>query len=197
LLGNDAKLVTASNLPREIWVLRSVSSRFIEFLFTLPITVVAMVGFGVFTNKGVCATNCLSQVGPSLWLFLLPVALGVQFVFNIGLALTLSPSCMLYPDIHRVVRVFATLYRYMSPVIYGLAALKVTLDDAGWPSWVFKVYCLNPLAGILNAYHAVIFPNDTQHVVLLLGLSAVLSFGLFVFGWYMFKRLEPRVLKEL
>jgi len=38
LLGNDAKLVTATSVPREIWVLRTVLSRYIEFVFTLPIT---------------------------------------------------------------------------------------------------------------------------------------------------------------
>jgi ABC-2 type transport system permease protein len=197
LLGNDAKLVTASNLPREIWVLRSVSSRFIEYLFTLPITVLAMVLFGVFTDKGVCQPGCLSQVGPSLWLFALPLAFAVQFLFNIGIALTLSPACMLYPDVHRVVRVFSTLYRYLSPVIYGLAFLEEVLQKRGMPHWIYTLYVLNPLAGILNAYHAVIFPHDTENVLLLLGLSATLSTGLFVFGWYIFKRLEPRVLKEL
>jgi ABC-2 type transport system permease protein len=197
LRGNDAKLVTASSLPREIWVLRTVSSRFVEFLFTLPITAVAIVGFALFTDVGNCSSHCLSKVGPSLWLFIIPVAFVVQFIFNVGLGLTLSPACMLYPDIHRVVRVFATLYRYLSPVIYGLAFFEEVVHDEGWPHWVVWAYSLNPLVGILNAYHAVIFPDNTENVVLLLGLSAVLSVALFVVGLFVFRRLEPRVLKEL
>lgn len=197
LLGNDAKLVTASSMPREIWVLRAVTSRFIEFLFTLPITAVAMVLFAVFTDDGECHSGCLSSVGPSWWIFALPLAFAVQFVFNLGLAFTLSPACMLYPDIHRVVRVFATLYRYLSPVIYGLATLQIVIDDRGWPQWILDVYSLNPLVGILNAYHAVIFPENAENVPLLLGLSAVLSLALLAVGIYLFRRLEPRVLKEL
>ena len=199
LLGGDAKLVTASSLPREIWVVRSVSSRFIEFLFTLPITAVAMVLFTVLTDY---------DVGPSVWLFAIPIAFGVQFVFNLGLAFTLAPMCMLYPDVHRVVRVFATLYRYLSPVLYGLVALEVRLSDRSWPSWMllgdqtwpewlYWLYCLNPLVGILNAYHAVIFAENVDQVLGLLALSAVLSGVLFVAGLYIFRRLEPRVLKEL
>ena len=151
---------------------------------------------GVHRQRRVRNT-CLSQVGPSLWIFLLPITFLVQFIFNIGIARTLSPACMLYPDVHRVVRVFSTLYRYLSPVIYGLAFLQEVLDKRDLPQWIYTVYVLNPLAGILNAYHAVIFPDDTENVLLLLGLSAGLSAALFVFGWYMFKRLEPRVLKEL
>jgi ABC-2 type transport system permease protein len=188
LLGNDAKLVTSSSLPREIWVLRSVSSRFIEFLFTLPITVVFVLAFMVFTEQGVSVT---------WWVLALPVAFAVQFLFNVGLGLTLSPLCMLYPDVHRIVRVFTTLYRYLSPVIYGLAALAAVFEKRGWPAWLEWVYALNPLVGILNTYHAVLFPDNTDNVAVLLTMSAVLSALCFIVGWRMFRRLEPRVLKEL
>ncbi len=188
LLGNDAKLVTSSSLPREIWVLRSVSSRFIEFLFTLPITVVFVLFFMVFTDQDVSVT---------WWVFALPVAFAVQFLFNVGLGLMLSPLCMLYPDIHRIVRVFTTLYRYLSPVIYGLGTLTLVISERGWPDWLEWVYALNPLVGILNTYHAVLFPDNTDNVVALLVLAAVLSTLCFVIGWRLFRRLESRVLKEL
>lgn len=201
LLGNDAKLVTASSLPREIWVLRSVSSRFVEFLFTLPITAVAVVLF---------ATIGGDDVWPSKWMLLLPVVFLVQFAFNVGLALTLSPMTMLYPDVHRVVRVFATLYRYLSPVIYGLVFLEQSLASSQiawpswmlfgsetWPSWIVTVYSLNPMAGILNAYHAIFFPDTVEDVVLWLSVAAVISVAILIFGWRTFRRLEARVLKEL
>ncbi len=188
LLGNDAKLVTSSSLPREIWVLRSVSSRFIEFLFTLPITVVFVLFFVVFTDQKITVT---------WWLLIIPLAFAVQFLFNVGLALTLSPLCMLYPDVHRIVRVFTTLYRYLSPVIYGLGALTLVFEKNGWPDWLLWVYALNPLAGILNTYHAVLFPDNTSDVVALLALATALSALGFVIGWRLFRRLEPRVLKEL
>lgn len=200
LLGNDAKLVTASSLPRELWVLRSVSSRFIEFLFTLPITVVAVLLFMQFGSTPI-------TIG-WVWMLAIPVAFAVQFIFNLGLALTLAPACMLYPDVHRVVRVFATLYRYLSPVIYGLATLEIALQEVTWPSWMLigdqtwpewliTLYSLNPLAGILNTYHAVLFPDTVDDVVLWLGVAAVVSVLLFFFGLFTFRRLEPRVLKEL
>lgn len=188
LLGNDAKLVTSSSLPREIWVLRSVSSRFIEFLFTLPITVVFVLFFVVFTDQDITVT---------WWLTIIPLAFAVQFLFNVGLALTLAPLCMLYPDVHRIVRVFTTLYRYLSPVIYGLGALELVFVKNGWPDWLLWAYALNPLVGILNTYHAVLFPLNTSDVPAMLGLAAFLSASVFVYGWWLFRRLESRVLKEL
>jgi ABC-2 type transport system permease protein len=194
LLGNDAKLVIASSLPREIWVLRSVTSRGLEFLFSLPITVVAAVLFAVFWSHP--DTGEPLSIG-WIWLLAVPVALLVQFVFNIGLSLTLAPMSMLYPDVQRVVRVFTTLYRYLSPVIYGLVTLEVALKDAGWPLWLIDLYELNPMVGILNAYHAVFFPGTVDDVVPLLAIAAGLSIALVLVGWRVFRRLEPRVLKEL
>jgi ABC-2 type transport system permease protein len=201
LLGNDAKLVTASSLPREIWVLRSVASRFVEFVFTLPITVVVLILFMQFGSTPI-------TIG-WIWLLAVPIAFAVQFVYNLGLALTLSPACMLYPDVHRVVRAFSRLYRFLSPVIYGLVTLEESLQgstiwpewmligDQTWPEWMLTLYSLNPMAGILNAYHAVLFPQVVDDVVLWLSVAAVISLLLFVVGWWIFRRLEAQVLKEL
>ena len=36
-LSKDSKLVRSTNLPREIWVLRTVGSKFAEFLYALPV----------------------------------------------------------------------------------------------------------------------------------------------------------------
>ena len=36
-LSKDSKLVRSTNLPREIWVLRTVGSKFAEFMFALPV----------------------------------------------------------------------------------------------------------------------------------------------------------------
>lgn len=204
VLAKDATLVTTSSLPREIWVLRSVTSNFIEFLFTLPITVVAVIFFSVFTD----ALDDRSV--PSVWLWAVPLAFAVQFLFNLGLGLLFSPLCLLYPDIQRVVRVFNMLYRYLSPVIYGVATLALALEESKinwpswmlpgnetWPEWLIFVYSMNPLVGILNVYHAVLFPDNATDVFALLGLAAFNSAILFVFGWWLFRRLEARALKEL
>ena len=70
------------------------------------------------------------------------------------------------------------------------------VGDETWPTWLVTVYALNPLVGILNAYHAVLFP-DTADDVMWLSVAAVFSLLTLWFGWRMFRRLEPRVLKEL
>lgn len=193
LLGADAKLVTASNLPRETWVIRTVLSRFVEFLFTLPITAVVALLYGV---------------PPTLWLLMLPAAFFVQGIFNIGLGLFLSPLCLLIPDMSRVVRVFTTMYRYLSPVIFGVGYFVYKIQTEGdkfpswmcfgkpYPEWIIVLFKANPLTGILDIYHRVFFPLQVEG----LGLFIVATIGsviTFVVGWLTFIRLESRVLKEM
>jgi ABC-2 type transport system permease protein len=194
LLGHDAKLVTSSSLPREIWPLRTVLSRFIEFFFTLPITAAAALFYGI---------------GPTWTLLLVPVAFLVQGILNVGLALMFAPMSMLYPDIQRVVRVSAQLLRYLSPVLYGVVFLEEVLrhppspwpewmlfGDETWPQWILTLFELNPLAGILDVYHSVLFPDNSTHAALL-PVATVGSIIIFFLGWWVFRRLEPRVLKEM
>ena len=203
LLGNDAKLVTSSSLPREIWPVRTVLSRFIEFLFTLPITVVAVLLYSTLSSS--------LTPGAPVWsaLLLVPVAFLVQGILNVGLALFFAPMSMLYPDIQRVVRVGAQMLRYLSPVLYGIVFLEDLLKDPTkswpswmlfgdqtWPEWVLRLYELNPMAGILDVYHSVLFPNNSTGAALLPVATAGSIITLIV-GWWVFRRLEPRVLKEM
>jgi ABC-2 type transport system permease protein len=198
LLGNDAKLVTSSSLPREIWPIRTVLSRFIEFFFTLPITAAVWL---IYFALGYDVTI-------TWWLLMVPVAFVVQGIFNTGLALMFAPMSMLYPDFQRLVRVFTTLYRYISPVLYGVVTLELALQektdwpswmlfgDQTWPKWMLTLFELNPLAGILDVYHSVMFPLNSLGASLL-PIATILSVLILCLGWWVFRRLESRVLKEM
>ncbi len=192
LLGADAKLVTASSLPRETWVLRTVLSRFVEFFFTLPITAAAAIMY---------------QKSVSPWILLVPLAFLVQGIYNTGLALIFAPMCLLYPDVQRVIRIFGTMYRYLSPVVYGVGAFALILKEQEWPSWILfgnetwpvwilRLFELNPLTGILDVYHRVFFPQPYSSPWLF-GVATVGSIITLLIGWRVFNRLESQVLKEM
>lgn len=196
LLNSDAKLVTASNLPRETWVIRTVLSRFVEFLFTLPITAVV----AVFYRNDI-------HFHP-VWLLLVPVAFFVQGIFNVGLGLLLSPLCLLIPDMSRVVRVFTTMYRYLSPVIFSVGWFVYKIQSEGdkfpswmcfgkpYPEWIIWLFKANPLTGILDIYHRVFFDQTVEGLGLFF-IAIIGSIITFIIGWRTFIRLESRVLKEM
>jgi len=74
-LSKDAKLVRSTSLPREIWVLRTVGSKFAEFLFAIPV----LAAFAVFTG---------AQLHWQVVYF--PLAAGIQAVLLTGAGLALG-----------------------------------------------------------------------------------------------------------
>ena len=111
-LYSERLLVRSTNMPREIWVIRVVLAKGVEFLLSLPI----LVGFVVYYM----ATG---EVTLNWRLVLILPALVIQFVLLIGMGLVLAPVTVLVDDIVRVVRIVLRVLFYLTPVLYSPAAL--------------------------------------------------------------------------
>jgi ABC-2 type transport system permease protein len=81
---------------------------------------------------------------------------------------------------------------YTAPIIYPLSRIK----NAGMPDWVKLLYEANPLVGIFQLHHAAWYPEEFPSAGLLFAAVAGCLIVL-LFGWWVFRRLEPQVLKEL
>lgn len=171
-LTTEAKLVRSTNLPREVWVLRIVGAKLVEFVLSLPVIAIFMIFY---------------QKPPDLFIVFFPLALLIECILVTGVALLLAPLTVLFNDLQRLVRIFLRLLFYMSPVLYGVHNV---------PKNVRWVYELNPLSGILDLYRAGVFRSEFVgwHIV---GASVVGSCLLFALGTTVFRRLEGTVLKEI
>ena len=112
-LSKDAKLVRSTSLPREIWVLRTVGSKFAEFLFAIPVLAV----FAIFTG---------AQLHWQVVYF--PLAAGIQAVLLTGAGLILAPLATLYGDVQRLMRIVLRLLFYFSPILYGINDVATRFD---------------------------------------------------------------------
>lgn len=170
-LRSEAKLVRSTNVPREIWVLRVVISKGIEFLLSLPVLF-----FFVAVYRS-----------PVNWeiVFLVPAAVLLATLL-LGLGLLLAPLVVLVRDLERVVRIALRFGFYASPVVFAV-------PDVPRP-WS-TLFALNPMSGIFELCRAGFFPGhvDWIHV----GLATVISVVVLVIGWAVFARLERTVLKEI
>jgi ABC-2 type transport system permease protein len=175
-LSKDAKLVRSTNLPREIWILRTVGSKFSEFIFAIPVLV-----FFAVINKAEL----------SWYVVFFPLAVLLQFVLLIGAGLALAPLAVLYGDVERLMRIVTRLLFYFSPVIYGVHDVQDKLGGV-----VADLYILNPLAGIFDLYRTAFFPDEWAGWDAV-AVSAVISVAFFVVGATIFRRLEGTVLKEI
>jgi ABC-2 type transport system permease protein len=170
-LHTEAKLVRSTNVPREVWVVRVVLSKGVEFLLSLP----------------VLFAFALVHQAPLDWhLVLLVPAVLVMAALVTGLGLLLSPLVVLVRDLERVVRIALRLGFYASPVIFAVSDVPEPWD---------AVFAANPLAGVFELCRAGFLAGsvDWSHV----GTSVAVSTAVLVLGWSVFARLERTVLKEI
>ena len=170
-LNTEAKLVRSTNVPREVWVLRVVLSKGVEFLLSLPV----LLAFALLYSA------------PVTWglLYLIPAVL-LQAVLLLGIGLLLSPLVVLVRDLERIVRIGLRLGFYASPVIFSVSDV---------PGSLAHVFALNPLAGIFELNRAGFFPGQVHGIHV--AISAAFAVGALVLGWAVFARLERTVLKEI
>jgi ABC-2 type transport system permease protein len=170
-LRSEAKLVRSTNVPREIWVLRVVLSKGIEYVLSLPVLLL----FALATSAAV-----------NWRIVLLVPALLLQAALVLGLGLLLAPLVVLVRDLERIVRIALRLGFYASPVIFAVGDV---------PDPWSGLFALNPLAGIFELCRAGFFPAqlDWGHV----GSSVVITVAVLALGWLVFARLERTVLKEI
>jgi ABC-2 type transport system permease protein len=174
-LVSEARLVRSTNLPRELWVIRVVIAKGVEFLLSLPVLVAFAV---VYIVLGDTTLN---------WrLILFPVGLVLQFVLLTGIGLLLAPATVLADDTIRVVRIVLRMLFYGTPIIYSLNVA---------PEWLQRLLWFNPLSGILELYRAGFFPTPLELAPLV--TSVLISVGLLAWGAVAFARMERAVLKEI
>lgn len=177
-LQSEARLVRSTRLPREIWVLKIVGAKGVEFLLALPVIAVFM----VFNGR------------PPTWniFWALPLAVLLQAVLVSGLGLALAALTVMVTDLQRVVRILLRVTFYLSPVLYSVHVLQ---ERFGEP-WITRVVAFNPMAGIIDLYRRAVF-EDTQLPWEFPAISAAVCVTIFFVGAWVFRRLEPAVLKEL
>ncbi|NHF62423.1 ABC transporter permease [Microcella pacifica] len=167
----DAKLVRSTRIPHTVWVTRIVLAKGIEFLASIPVIVVFAIIFGATLTWGV------------LWL---PLAVLMQTVLTVGLALMIAPLVVFFRDLERAVKLILRFLFYGSPIIYGLSDLPGGLDL--WASF-------NPLAGIISLYRASFFPEQVDATAVL--IAAAMSLLFLGAGILVFRRMVRSVLKEI
>ncbi len=175
-LLSEARLVRSTNLPRELWVVRIVVAKGIEFLLSLPV----MAGFAIFFIV-------VGETKLHYRILLLPLAIVLQFLLSVGLGLILAPVTVLFTDMPRIVRIALRMGFYATPIIYGesMRAPEPPGTSCCSTRWPASSRCIR--AGF--------FPEE-------LNVASIASrrhhrSSRLVAGTIVFKRLEAPVLKEI
>lgn len=169
------KLVRTTALPREIWVLRLVFAKAIEFVFSLPVLAIFLIAYA----KPV-----------TLNILYLPLAMLLQIILITGLGLMIAPIVVLVRDVDRIVKIGLRFMFYATPVLYGVTDVYDRLPES-----LSVIYWLNPMTGIISLYRSAYFPSQLHWQAV--GIGAGVSVVVLVLGWWVFAKLERSVLKEI
>lgn len=170
-MRSEAPLIRSTSLPREIWVVRVILSKAVEYFFSL----IVLAGFVGIYRKSI-----------TVEVVLFPVGLLVQALMLLGLGLILAPATVLVKDMDKIVPIVLRILFYFSPILYSIRQV---------PKAVRPYLEFNPLVGIFSFYRAAFFHGElmARDIALSVGTTVVVL----VVGIFTFRRLEPSVLKEI
>lgn len=170
-LHKEAQMVRSTNVPRELWVVRVVASKGVEWVYSLPVVAIFALAY-------------LKK--PTLGVVYLPLAALLAFFLTLSLGLILAPITVLVRDIDRIIPVALRVLFYCSPVVYSVHDV---------PQSVHAIYAFNPTVGMLELARAAFFPAELQWQSVL--TSSIDIVVLFTIGVFVFTRFERQVLKEI
>lgn len=165
-LVNNMNLITKIYFPREILPLASIGAALVDFMIASLIFIGMMIFYRVWPGIGI------------LWVIPLLI---IQIILTIGVTLIGSAVLVFFRDVRFVIPLLIQIWMYASPVIYPVDLVPTKLQP---------FYFLNPMAGIIDGYRRALIQGEPPRMPALL-LSTLVSLLLFVFGYALFKRLEP------
>lgn len=179
ILGN-ANLVTKSAFPRAVLPFSMVLANLVNFLLSLGVLIVYLLIVGWFR--------------PFLF-FGLPLVVLTHFALCAGFALLLSASNVFFRDTEHILHTVLMAWFFLSPIIYPFSFVRDRLPE-GWPPEMLSLYFLNPMAGIVTAYRNLFMSTDLVEPRLI-AVSFAVAWLIFLVGFLVFHRLEPRFGDEL
>jgi ABC-type polysaccharide/polyol phosphate export permease len=167
-LISGGNLIKKVLFPAEILPIVSVLANMVHFFLGLPI----LVGFLVAYRHWPDPTD----------LFWFPIAVLVQLVFTMALALVLAALTVHFRDIRDLLSNVLTLWFFSTPIIY-----PIFQENVQRYKWLFNV---NPFTHLAVSYQEILFFNGPiGHWKWLLALG-VASAALFLGAYWLFDRLR-------
>lgn len=200
---SSLQVVKKVYFPREILPLASVISNFIHFVLALAVFFVFL--FGVWAVNGFGIT-------PFTWkIFVLPLLLVPYLALVTGCALLISALNVFYEDVKYILSVLLYLLFFVSPVMYFSETVRASTAKYANGELIYTLYHLNPVATWLTAFRKVLVPEGKIEVSIegvatkvgpdpfnypMVAVACLVSFGMLIFGYWVFNRMKWRFVER-
>ncbi len=161
----NMNLVSKIYFPREILPISAMLARLLDYAIALALLIVLMIYYRI------------AFLTP--YLLYLPIILAVQIALALGLGFIGAALNVFYRDVKHLIMLGLQIWLYASPIIYPVAKV---------PVWLRPYYFLNPMAGVIEAYRAILLSQQAPGSYLM--SAGAISFVVLVIGYYFFKQVE-------
>ena len=168
----NSEIIKKVYFPRVILPISSVTSGLINFLISCIIVIL----FAIF-----------SGVGISIYLFMLPIVIIIQYIFTLGIVFILSALEIYVRDIEHIINFLISMLFYVTPILYTPSYVPEKF------AWILKI---NPLAYIIEAYHSIIYYKTIPNMG---DLGVILTISIFILfaGYKIFDKLQKGFAEEV
>ena len=171
-LTNRAPLLTQIYFPRAIPAISSAITASIMLAIEVGILLVFMIGF---------------QFVPPITILLLPLVLGLQFMFVVGVCLPLSVLNVKFKDTEFIWGVVLSAGFFLTPIFYQFDML---------PEYMQNILQFSPMVQILTmAHHVVLYGMlpTVNSILYAVGSISVLT----IIGYLIFRKYQAQMVEEM
>ncbi len=151
-------------IPRLLFPITPILSKFVDFLISLVILVVVFLYYGVM---------------PGANIILLPFFILMMMGIPMGIGLWLSALAIRYRDVKFVMQFAMRMLMYSAPIVYSAATI---------PEFYRFIYSLNPIVGVIEGFRSCLLNLPFQWEFIVPGIITTIL--LIASGAYYFKRME-------
>ena len=130
----------------------------------------------------------VADIHVTWWILLLPLIILEMIVLSMGLGMAISAVTTKYRDLQMLVGFGLELWKYASPVAYGLALVS--------KSNFFQLYLCNPMTTVITSFRYSMFGNgffDYRFYI----IGWAISLFLFFFGLVLFSKTEKNFMDTI
>ena len=175
-ITGNSNLVKKVAFPRIILPTSTTLAALVNFLLSLVVQFVLL--FIIFHLRG-------TSMNP--WALAMPVLIAYHTVFNLSVAMLVGAANVYYRDTRHLVGVLLTAWFFISPVMYPLSMVQAFAE--GRP-WLNDLYVLNPMAGIVTGYRALVLPGTSFDWTVYSVAGFLWPFALLVIAMAVFKKAQ-------
>lgn len=147
-ITGSVNLVKKVHFPRVILPLAATLANLVNYLLSLVVQFPVVMVLLHLTGQHI-----------SVWTWALPAVVVVHLLFNLALALFMAGANVYFRDTQHLVGVILSAWFFVSPVMYNLEYVEHMTTRI---PWIMDLYLLNPIAGIITAYRALIMPDTAM-----------------------------------